>query len=358
MKLPRPFLHHLRQSPAPLPPAARTLYLAPVSGRTFSTGLRIAAGAALSAILLTLLLLHADPDRILDAFSQASAPWVGLVLLLHLASLLLRVVRWRLLLRSSGCTPETPLLRWLVFDSVFFGWLCNLVLPARVGELARPGMYSRGGDVPFGRVLATSVVERAADILVVVLGLWLALAVLPVPEDLPSELRSGARLAGLGAVAGVLVLALLARRGSTAAEPSTGVQGRLSALAVRFREGLVSLRDPRTVALVFAWTVLIWALEAACVWFAFVAFGHDPAWSAAICHVVAVTLSVAVVTVPAGLGVEQAVTVAVFAAWGITAADALAMSFVLTFAAVFWVVPFGLVAMWRQGGALPSREEG
>jgi uncharacterized membrane protein YbhN (UPF0104 family) len=71
-----------------------------------------------------------------------------------------------------------------------------------------------------------------------------------------------------------------------------------------------------------------------------------------------VTLSIAVVTVPAGLGVEQAVTVAVFAPWGISAADALAMSFVLTFAAVAWVVPAGLLALWRQGGGLPSAEEG
>ena len=334
------------------------MYLAEVAGGRLSTGVRIAAGAAVSAILLTLLLLHADLDRVLDAFGRARAPWVGVILLLHLASLLLRVVRWRVLLRASDCRPAEPAHRWLQFDAVFFGWLCNLVLPARVGELARPGMYARGSGVPFGRVLATSVVERAADILVVVLGLWLALAVLPVPEELPSELRVGARLAGIATVAAVVVLALLARRTPGPTGPATGLRGRLRSLVGRFREGLVSLRDPRTVGLVLSWTLLIWALEAACVWFAFVAFGHDPAWSAAICHVVAVTLSIAVVTVPAGLGVEQAVTVAVFAAWGIADADALAMSFVLTFAAVVWVVPIGLLAMWRQGGGLPSAEEG
>jgi uncharacterized protein (TIRG00374 family) len=333
------------------------VYLAGVAGPRISTGARIAAGATVSAILLTLLLLHVDLGEVLEAFAQASVPWVGAILLVHLASLLARVVRWRLLLRSSGCTPAAPVSAWLVFDSVFFGWLCNLVLPARVGELARPGMYSRGAGVPFGRVLATSVVERAADIVVVVVGLWLALAVLPVPDGLPPELRAAARLAGLAAAAGVVVLALLARRSATA-EPTSAVGGRLTTMASRFREGLVSLRDPGTVGLVLLWTVLIWALEAVCVWLAFVAFAHDPAWSAAICHVVAVTLSIAVVTVPAGLGVEQAVTVAVFAPWGISAADALAMSFVLTFAAVAWVVPAGLLALWRQGGGLPSAEEG
>lgn len=337
------------------------MYLARVREPRISTGVRVAAGAAVSVILLTLLLLHAEPARVLEAFGQASVPWVGVILLLHLASLLLRVVRWRLLLRSSGCSPQGPAHRWLVSDSVFFGWLCNLALPARVGELARPGMYARGSGVPFGRVLATSVVERAADILVVVLGLWLALAVLPVPEDIPNELRIASRLAGVGGLLVVVLLAALARRQADQAQPSSGSRGRLGVLVARFREGLVSLRDPATVGLVLLWTVLIWALEAACVWVAFVAFGHDPAWSAAICHVVAVTLSVAVVTVPAGLGVEQGVTVALFAAWSITTEAALAMSFVLTFAAIAWVIPLGLLAMWRQGGGLPaapSSEEG
>jgi len=332
------------------------VYLASVAARRVSIGVRIAFGAAISAVLLTLLLLHADLREILDDFRRASLPWVGVVLLVHLASLLLRVVRWRVLLRASGCAPEGSVPRRLVFDSVFFGWLCNLALPARVGELARPGMYARGSGVPFGRVLATSVVERAADILVVVLGLWLALAVLPVPDRLPGELRTGAQLAGAAGVVGVVVLALLARRRDTL--ESSGSRGWLSSLVARFREGLVALRDPRTSAVVLLWTVLIWALEAACVWFTFVAFGHEPVWSAAICHVVAVTLSIAVVTVPAGLGVEQAVTVAVFGAWSITMDEALAMSFVLTFAAVAWVIPLGLVALARQGGGLPPGEEG
>ena len=61
------------------------------------------------------------------------------------------------------------------------------------------------------------------------------------------------------------------------------------------------------------------------------------------------TLSIAVVTVPAGLGVEQGVTVAVVAPWGIGLSDALAFSLVLSFAAIACIVPGGLIALVRQG---------
>jgi glycosyltransferase 2 family protein len=317
-----------------------------------SVGARIAIGAAVSVGLLALLLAHADPSEVLAGLKRASLPGVAAVLVAHLVSLLLRVHRWQLLLRASGCAPPPGVHRWLVFDSVFFGWLCNLVLPARVGEVARPGMFARGSGLPLSRVLATSVVERAADLGVVALGCWFALVVLPAPDAVPSELRTGARVAGLAALVGVVVLAALARRG--AGEPSSAPPGRLAALFARFREGLGALRDPSASARVFGWTVLIWAVEALCVQLALLAFGFEPSWSLAICHVVAVTLSIAVVTVPAGLGVEQGVTVVLLAAWNIGKADALALSLVLTFAAIFWVVPFGLAAMARQGGRLPS----
>lgn len=317
-----------------------------------SVAARLLAGAALSAALLALLLHHAEPGRVLSALRGADPPCVVAILAAHLGSLVLRVVRWRTLLRASGGLPAGRSHRALAFDAAFFGWLCNLVLPARLGELARPAMYSRNAAVPFGRVLATSVVERTADLAVLSLGMWLALLVLPVPSGLPAGLRSWARIAGVGTPLVIAALVMLARRGASEAPV-----GRLHGLLDRFREGLACLLDLRAGLHVLGWTVAVWSLEVLCVWLTFVAFGLEPSLAAATCHVVAVTLSIAVVTVPAGLGVEQAVTIAIFGAWGIASSDALAMSFVLSFAAIAWVLPFGLVAMWRHGGGHPREGE-
>lgn len=308
-------------------------------------GARIALGAAVSAVLLGLLLAHADPGEVLAQLRRASPWWVVGVIGVHYASLLVRVLRWRLLLAAAGCGPPEGSPRWLVTDSVFFGWLMNLVLPARVGELGRPAMYARGSGRPFASAFATSVVERAADLAVIAVACWLALAVLPVPDSIPTQLRTGAQIAGLGGVAALVAMALVARRSSGKSEAG----GRLATFVQRFREGLAPLRSPGAAAQIIGTTVVIWALEATCVQLALLAFGFEPSWSLAICHVVAVTLSIAVVTVPAGLGVEQGVTIAIVAPWGIAMADALAFSLVLSFAAIACVVPGGLIALVRQG---------
>jgi len=306
-------------------------------------GVRVAAGLGVGAALLGLLLWKADPGEVLASLRTANPLGVLAILAVHYASLLLRVVRWRWLIDAADCGPPEQAHPRLVHDSVFFGWLGNLLLPARLGEIARPGMYARGSGQPFASVLGTSVAERIADLAVVAAFAWFALAVLPVPEGVPDELRMGVRVAG-GVAAGGLVAVL-----------AFASEQRGSGLVARFRRGLAPLRDPAVGARVFAGTVVIWSLEAACVALAFAAFGFPPSASAAICHVVAVTLSIAVVTVPAGLGVEQGVTVAVLTPWGIGMADAVAMSIALSFAAIACVVPGGLIAMLRQELPTPRK---
>ncbi len=299
-------------------------------------GVRAAAGLAVGAALLGLLLWKAEPDKVWSSLGTANIAGVVAVLAVHYLSLLVRVTRWRWLLTAAGCAPPEDAHKHLVHDSVFFGWLGNLLLPARLGELARPGMYARGSGNPFVSVLGTSVVERAADLAVVAAFAWFALAVLPVPDGIPEELITGVRAAG--AVSAVALVALLAL--------ASDAEG--TGLGARFRRGLAPLRDPTVGLKVFGSTAVIWALEASCVVLAFAAFGFELSISAAICHVVAVTLSIAVVTVPAGLGVEQGVTVAVLAPWGIGMPDAIALSIVLSFAAIACVVPGGLIAILRQ----------
>lgn len=299
-------------------------------------GVRVAAGLAVGAALLGLLLWKAEPDKVWASLGSANLAGVVAVLAVHYASLLARVTRWRWLLHAADCAPPASANRHLVLDSVFFGWLGNLLLPARIGEIARPAMFARGAQKPFVSVLGTSVVERVADLAVVAAMAWFALAVLPVPDGIPEELVHGVRAAGaLSAVALVGLLAFASR-----------TEG--SGLLARFRRGLAPLRDPAVGLKVFGATTVVWALEASCVVLAFAAFGFPVSLSAAICHVVAVTLSIAVVTVPAGLGVEQGVTVAVLAPWGIGMSDAIAMSIVLSFAAIACVVPGGLLAILRQ----------
>ncbi len=313
------------------------------------TALRIGLGVGLSAALLALLFHTLDSDRVWASLRDAKPGWVVAVLVVHLVALFARVSRWRLLLDRAGCAPPAPREprdRWLVVDSIFFGWLGNITLPARLGELVRPALYSRRSGHGFPAVLGTLAAERAADLVVVVGTLAGLLLLAPLPEDLPSELPVVARAFGGAAVIGLLALLLLARPGARQ------LPGLIGQAIAAFRAGLGAMRSGRSLALLIGWTGLIWGLEAACTWIGFHAFSANAPWTAALLQMVAVTLSISVVTTPGGVGVEQAVTVAILVPFGLAAEQALALSFVLTFSALFWLVPGGLLGMWRQGARL------
>lgn len=323
----------------------------PQSGRPW---LRVAAGLAVSLALLAFLFSRIEPRAVWTSLQGASVPGVIAVVLTHTGALFLRVVRWRWLLDSAGALPPPPKERrdrWLIVDSVFFGWLGNVTLPARLGELTRPALYARRSGRGFAPVLGTLAVERAADLIVIVGLLSALLLFAPLPEQLPEQIPQAAR--AFGAVAGLGLVGLL-----VLARPSGAPRGgRLGTVIAGFRTGLAALRSPSTSLKVLGVTLAIWWIEAACTWLALGAFGQTMSWTAALLQMIAVTLSIAVITVPGGLGVEQGVTVAILLPFGVAAETGLAISLVTMFAALFWLVPGGLLGMWRQGAGLLSTVE-
>ncbi len=298
-----------------------------------------AAAAGLVGLgLLGVLLWRTPPSELAAHLGGAHPQLLVVVLVIHLLALVLRIGRWRALLADAGLPTDDGR---LIADAAFFGWLVNLTIPARAGELARPALYAARARQPFAQVLATVVVERVADLLVLAIGAAAVLAALPPPAALPPGLGLALRgAAGLAAIAGV-ILGLLARRPS-----ATG------GLLARFRAGLVTLGSAGRASRLLAWTTGIWALEASQAWVALRAFDLPALWGAAVAQVASVTVALGILTVPGGVGVEQGVTVAVFTAYGLPENTSLAVSLALTVAAAAWVVPGGLRGMVRQGARL------
>ena len=335
-------------------------------------GLRFALGISLSLGLLGALLLYLNlsPRQIWDALRQAPPLGLALVVAVHLFALIAKVARWGLLLRGSSCMPlepsesaADPTLRHLVQDAVFLGWLGNLALPAKTGEMVRPLLFSRRSRIPFTRIFGTVVLERSLDLLVIALMFWASFTLFTVPDSIPQSLIATSRLAGLGALLLLICLVVLWKLGPPERELDAdggGITRRVVDLLASFRSGLAGFQRPRMLVGVLAWTGASWALEVLGAWLCLLIFkvNLSATWAAATMHVVATTLAVSVVPVPGGLGVEQPVTLAVFAPFADSALPAdtiIAVSLVLSFASIFWVLPLGLLGMWRQGARLNSQ---
>ncbi len=315
---------------------------------------RFALGLLVSAVLLVLLFVKVEPAAIANAFAEAAPLGVAAAVLLHLLILSMKAARWGVVLGAVPHPPPEPgpARRWLTFDALFFGYFGNYVLPAKLGEIGRAVLYGKRSGVPVSSVLATIVVERLLDAVMLISIFYLSILFLPLPPDLPDWVPLSARLVGSCALIGLAGVWLGMRwlpdtlqwRG-----PLPGLVHKVFGLLLAFREGLSVLREPRRAAKATAWTLSIWLLECVAFWVLLHAFGLDTLMTGAVAQVTASSFAIAAPSAPGGLGIHQWVTVLVLAPFGVPESTATAASLVVTFSVILWVVPLGLLGLWRQG---------
>lgn len=150
--------------------------------------LRIFIGMAISLLLLLVVLRGIDLENLREAFSQVNYLYLLPASLVLLSSFLLRSVRWGYLV-----APLRDLAFGTLFRGVVIGYFSNFILPANTGELVRTYLIGRRVRLSKSSLLATIVVEKAMDILVLILFLVITLLALPASR----WLRELAVMAGL-----------------------------------------------------------------------------------------------------------------------------------------------------------------
>lgn len=190
-------------------------------------------------------------------------PYIATLIAVHF----LRVIRWRPLL--------DPIVR-LSFKEHnrigAVGFMAMFLFPLRLGELVRPYLVKRatGSNARMTAVLATVVVERVVDGLVVALMLVAILTQLPATDpSVALKLEVGA-LAALAVFLGATVLLLAARWKHDLARQvlkrtvgliSSKVAGAIDTLVGKFLTGLQRLPGRRELAWFLFLTLVYWALN-------------------------------------------------------------------------------------------------
>jgi uncharacterized protein (TIRG00374 family) len=206
--------------------------------------------------------------------------------------------------------------------------MVNNVLPARAGELARAYALKKEVQVPFATGLASLVVDRLFD--AIVLLLLAALALLD-PAISSAQTLGGRSLSSFGAGAGAVVLVLLLGTYALIFFPtqllrlfelfarrvSPSVQQRGRRVLETFINGLSVLRSPRRFAAVFAWSVAHWLLNAFGIWLAFKAVGIAAPFSAALFLQAFIALGTAVPSAPGFFGVFEYMSIEGLSVYGV-----------------------------------------
>ena len=171
--------------------------------------------------------------------------------------------------------------RWV---AVNIGFMTNNLLPARIGEFARAYSLSRIEPVTVSAALASLVVERLFDS-VIMLGLLLPAYVALGPDELDQIGPLRALVVSVIALVAVGVVVL----GVTVRSPErvlgfadaisnrlpasfTPLAHRLSGMLESFIDGLGALRHGHVMARVFAWSMAVWLWNAFSFYLGFLAF--------------------------------------------------------------------------------------
>ncbi len=145
-------------------------------------------GLFLSGLMLYLALHKVNVREFSDALQQVNYLFFIPIVFLTIFSLWLRALRWGVLIR-----PLKKIGIGSLFSATMIGFMCNNLLPARLGELARAYALGRKEKIKASSAFATVVLARTFDGLIILLTF--GFVVLLAPMSFPSWLNSGAYVA-------------------------------------------------------------------------------------------------------------------------------------------------------------------
>lgn len=269
---------------------------------------------------------------------------------------LLRAMRWKVLL--APVKPDSPFRSRFAAVSIHF--MANNLLPLRVGEFARAWVFARLEPVAASATFGSVVVERFMDgvVLLVFLVIPIFAGGFPDPEALSGGFVQAAAVAVVTVLAALVAMVSFPRAFVRLAERVAPVLPRslrdvlLYSLG-SFLESLVVLRDPRLLAVGFAWTFFLWAYHAVSFWLGMLAFGIDTGYLSALFTSSVVGFGVALPSAPGFFGpFHAAVTFAVSDIYGVPDAQSLAFAFAYHFGGWVPITLIGLGYVWRLGLSL------
>ena len=202
-----------------------------------------------------------------------------------------------------------------LYDSIWLGFSASYILPLRAGEVIRPLLLSRWENISFSRALASVVLERVIDIVVVLL--LLALVILEIGE-LPNEVLLGAKaLLSIVVVGSVfiaisyfkseLVLSFSKNVIKTLFRRNLGLGEKIFASIRELVLGFSAIQSFRHFILIIFQSFLLWSLIAAIYHIALIAFlKTDGSFVAAHLVNVTVALVIAAPSAPGFVGTFQA----------------------------------------------------
>ena len=313
-------------------------------------------GVVVSVLFIWLALRGLKLDEFWVAIQNADYIWLLPGIGVYFIGVWVRAWRWHYLLGPIKKIPTKTM-----FPITTIGYMGNNIYPARAGEVLRAVILKRREGVPISASLATIIVERIFDGVVM-----LAFVFVNLPELAKLTGASGfvgniqqVAIIGTGVFIGALTFFLLAamfpqvtaKIGLWMIEHMIPKRLHTKTIDImnKFLDGLASLRSPLNVLMVFFTSVLIWLLETGKYWFVMHAFDFSVSFFALMLMNGIVNLATTIPSAPGYIGTFDAPGIAVLSAYGVD--QATAAGYTLTLHVALWlpITLLGAYFLAREG---------
>ena len=318
--------------------------------------LRIVLSVTISAVFLSFAIRKVDWGEAAAALAAAHYMYVLPMFGVTIWTLYIRAQRWRILLRPVG----TPAMRTLV-SATNIGFMANMVLPLRVGEVIRPVLVSRKENEPLSGILATVVLERIFDMFTILFLFGVSASIVAVSDQVR---QWGYYLSGLAAAVAAAVIivrwqeALALRILQLALRPLPAAIGAPVDNFFRgFVQALETLQSPLTFVQLLGWSLYLWLVIAAIYLLGILAFDIPaPLLVGSITVSAIVAIAVSVPQAPGYIGSFQLGCTLSLALFNVSQSHAIAYSIVSHLTQFAAVVAAGLYSLAREGMTMRQLE--
>lgn len=313
-------------------------------------------GVLISVLFIWLSLRGLQLNEFWQTVQKANYFWLIPGIGVYFIGVWARAWRWHYLLKPIKEIPTQTM-----FPITTIGYMGNNIYPARAGEVLRAVILKRKEGVPVSASLATIIVERIFDGVVMLAFVFVNLSELAKLTGASGFVGNIQQVAiiGTGVFIGALIVFLLAamfphsavKIGAWIIERFTPQRfhAKLSGIMHKFLDGLASLRSPLNVLMVFFTSIIIWLLETGKYWFVMHAFNFQVSFFALMLMNGIVNLATTIPSAPGYIGTFDAPGIAVLTAYGVD--QATAAGYTLTLHVALWlpITLLGAYYLAREG---------
>jgi uncharacterized protein (TIRG00374 family) len=305
-------------------------------------------GAAISLVFLYSALRGLQLGEVWRSLQNANYWWLVPGVAVYFAAVWARTWRWHYLLR-----PVRPVSLRRLWPVLVIGYMGNNVYPARAGEVIRAYVLKRKDNVDVSASLATIVVERIFDGVVMLFFVFVALPFAPLPGWLRQVVVLSSALF-FGLLLAFFALAASPRRAQALCAwvvqrlVPQAWRERVMGVADRFMAGLCCLRSGQAVVMIFVTSVIIWLTETVKYWFVMHGFGFSVPFFVLMLMAAVVNLATTIPSAPGYVGTFDKPGIAILAGFGVV--EAVAAGYTLVLHAALWlpITLLGAFYMWRE----------